>query len=63
MTPSAQEAGTPKARLGVSIDYIRSIATKMQASNDKEEEDYHWLIVGALVMSIALLMDHIESKT
>ena len=52
--------GTLGARVQSSIDSLRSLATEMKASSAKEPQDYHWLIVGDLVLVIAALLDQLE---
>ncbi len=51
--------GTPGARVQSAIQSLRSLATDMKASQAKEPQDYHWLIVGELVLAIAALLDQL----
>jgi hypothetical protein len=48
----------PGARLSGAIEGLRTIARDMKNSESKEPEDYHWLVVGELVLAIAAILDH-----
>ncbi len=64
--PIECEAGGAKAQIQGSLLGLKGIAKEMMQEQDtdenRESEDYHWLIVGDLVQTIASLLNHIEGK-
>lgn len=53
-TPGRRVAG---GRFDAAIQSLRSLSKDMKASQAKEPEDYHWLIVGDLALAIAALLE------
>jgi hypothetical protein len=51
-----------KSRVQVAIARLLRCAEKLKARSKDEREDYHWEIIGDLVLSIAALLDHLEGK-
>jgi len=64
--PIESQAGGAKAQLEASIRGLKAIAKEMMQKQDadknRESEDYHWLIIGDLVQTIASLLNHVEGK-
>jgi hypothetical protein len=60
--PIESESGGSKARLGVAIRGLKSIAKDMRSTSTDEPNDYHWIIIGEYVGALAALLDHIEGK-
>lgn len=49
--------GSPKKRIGTVATSLRNIAEAMENSNEEEVQDYHWLIIAELILTIASLLD------
>jgi len=60
--PSERELGGTLARLKAGIDSLKNLGKMMESKEEIEKNDYHWLIVGDLVMTIAGLLDYIERR-
>lgn len=52
------ENGSPKKRLETVATSLRGIAEAMSNSKEEETQDYHWLIIGELVLTVASLLDN-----
>lgn len=55
-----RENGGAEARLGVSISRLAELGKVLAKRKVDEPDDYHWEIIGALVMIISSLLEHIE---
>lgn len=53
---SSNENGSPQAKIRVAVKSLHSLATAMKTSGAEEPQDYHWLIVGDLVLAIDALL-------
>lgn len=51
--------GSSWARIESAIKSLHSLAADMKASRAKEPQDYHWLIIGELVLVITALLDEL----
>jgi len=49
--------GSSSARVQSVVQTLRSLSVDMQASAAKEPQDYHWLIIGNLVLALAAVLD------
>lgn len=61
-------AGQPRARLGVVVDQLKRTGdslAKIKANDDEVPAmaDHLWDVVGALLMAVASLLDHLEGST
>lgn len=61
-TPAESQNAGSRARLDVAIQRLRKHAETLKTSSFEERDDHHWLIIGALVLSVAALLDHLEGK-
>jgi hypothetical protein len=60
--PTETEAGGAKACLGVAIDRIRNIASKMSSLKESEPNDYHWEIIGCLISTVSALLETLSRR-
>ena len=60
--PGESEPGKPQARLNQAVESLRQVAADMQEMDRPEPEDYHWILVGHLVHTIAALLNLIEDR-
>jgi len=60
--PDEALPGGPQARLEANIEAFASMAKRLKRRRQEEPEDYHWEIIGSLVVCIAALLDHLEGK-
>lgn len=58
-TAADTQPGGVKAKIDVAISRLRKVAGTMSTSKTIEREDYHWEIVGALVTTVAALLDKV----
>jgi len=60
--PWEERNGRPKVRLGLMPERLRRSAETMRELGEDEPDDYHWEIIGALLMAVASLLDHLEGS-
>jgi hypothetical protein len=60
LLPYESEEGETKMRLDHYIKALNDIGKELEKSEAKELHDYHWSIIGMLIIIIFSLFDHIE---
>ncbi|WP_048080389.1 hypothetical protein [Methanobacterium arcticum] len=60
LLPYESEEGETKMRLDHYIKALNDIGIELEKSDAKELHDYHWSIIGMLIIIIFSLFDHIE---
>jgi len=62
--PIESEPGGAKVKIEISVEKLLEVAQEMKAraETDVEPEDYHWIIIGSLIETIAGLLYHFEGK-
>lgn len=60
LLPYESEEGETKMRLDHYINALNDIGKELEKSEAKELHDYHWSIIGMLIIIIFSLFDHIE---
>lgn len=58
--PYETEEDSTQMRLDHYINALKEIGKELEKSDDKEVNDYHWSIIGMLIIVIFSLFDHIE---
>ncbi len=61
-SPDEGAPGGSLARLQSAAKSLQRLATDMASRRKEEPEDYHWEIVGKLVLCLSDLFDHLEGK-
>ncbi len=60
--PDEMRNGGAKPRLDGAIASLAQQGEELKDRQRREPEDYHWEIIGSLVLCIAALLDHMEGK-
>ena len=60
LLPYESEEGRTEMRLDHYIRALKDIGNELEKSDAKELHDYHWSIIGMLIIIIFSLFDHIE---
>lgn len=60
LLPYESEVGGMEMRLDHYINALKDIGRELEKSDAKELHDYHWSIIGMLIIIIFSLFDHIE---
>lgn len=61
LLPYESEEGRTKMRLDHYIEALNDIGKELKKSDAKEVHDYHWSIIGMLIIIIFSLFDHIAN--
>ena len=61
LLPYESEEGRTKMRLDHYIGALKDIGAELEKSDAKEVHDYHWSIIGMLIIIIFSLFDHIAN--